>query len=387
MPDEERDDVSDLYTRLCAGVIVPLHERINGRRSVAMLRELNASQWLDAQQLADLRLQRLRELLQAAAAQVPYYRDIFARLGFDPARIESLADLARLPVLDEGTIRSEGDRLGSARAARLPWRRAAESAGRPLPFKIGLMRRSADIAARWRARRWWGVDLGDREMVCRRKPLADHARAWRTAALRSTTVHVGTTTPARLDECVARIRTARPQALYGHTSLLALLAQHVLSSGTDLARQGIKVAFATAGQLAATQRDAIARAFGCPVAGGYERSDAGCIAHECPHGGLHVNAESLIVEIVDEQGRALPPGEPGRVLVTHLHSHDFPFVRYDSGDVAALDEAACVCGRNLPLLRLLNRGGAQRFEVPNEARTQQGMRQVAPRPDAMASEA
>lgn len=377
--------MSDLYTRVCAGLIVPLHERINGRRSVAMLRELGASQWLDAQQLADLRLQRLRALLQAAGAQVPYYCDTFARLDFDPARVESLADLARLPVLGAGTIRTEGERMGTVRAAKLPWRHAAQSAGRPLPFKAGIMRRSADIAARWRARRWWGVDLGDREMVCRRKPVAGHGHAWRAAALRSTIVHIGSATPARLDELVARIRAVRPQALYGHTSLLALIAQHVLSRGTDLARHGIKAAFATAGQLAPTQRDAIARAFGCPVAAGYERGDAGFIAHECPHGGLHLNAEHLIVEIVDEQGRALPPGEPGRVLVTHLHSHDFPFVRYDSGDIAALDEASCVCGRNLPLLRMLQRAEAPRFEVSNGAHTRQGARQAVPRPDAIAS--
>lgn len=373
--------MSDLYTRVCAGVLFPLHERINGRRSVAMLRELGATQWLDAQQLAALQLRRLRDLLQTAGAQVPYYRDTFARLAFEPANLESLADLARLPVLDEDTIRAEGVRMGTALAAKLPWRHAAESADRPLPFKAGIMRRSADIAARWRARRWWGVEIGDREMVCRRKPVAVHGRErgriWRAAALRSTVVHIGAATPARLDELVARIRAGRPQALYGHTSLLALVAQHVLLRGTDLARHGIKVAFATAGQLPATQRIAITRAFGCPVAGGYERSDTGFIAHECPHGGLHVNAEGLIVEIVDEQGRALPPGQPGRVLVTHLHSHDFPFVRYDSGDVAVLEDETCVCGRNLPLLRVVRRTGAPGCEVTEETRAQQGARPAA----------
>jgi phenylacetate-CoA ligase len=64
------------------------------------------------------------------------------------------------------------------------------------------------------------------------------------------------------------------------------------------------------------------------------------IAHACPQGGMHITAEDIIVEIVDEQGRP-PPGVPGEVVVTHLYSTGFPFVRYKNGDVAVLDEGQC----------------------------------------------
>ena len=41
----------------------------------------------------------------------------------------------------------------------------------------------------------------------------------------------------------------------------------------------------------------------------------------------------------------------GEIVVTHLASRDFPFVRYRTGDVGVLDKRACACGRGLPVLR------------------------------------
>ena len=117
----------DFYTRLCSNVIFPLHERAKGHRSVAMLRELMQSQWHDAEQLAQLRIARLRDLLAFAGTNVPYYRDTFARLHFDPSRVTSLDDLARLPLLTKDVMRGEGDRMGTAVAVhhRLDRRPAA----------------------------------------------------------------------------------------------------------------------------------------------------------------------------------------------------------------------------------------------------------------------
>ncbi|MGH8684732.1 MAG: phenylacetate--CoA ligase family protein, partial [Nitrosospira sp.] len=91
--------------------------------------------------------------------------------------------------------------------------------------------------------------------------------------------------------------------------------------------------------------------FGCPVANGYGGRDAGFIAHECPQGGMHITAEDIIVEIVDPQGVPLPSGEAGEIVVTHLATRDFPFIRYRTGDIGVLDSSLCTCGRGLPLLK------------------------------------
>ncbi|MBX6391828.1 MAG: phenylacetate--CoA ligase family protein [Burkholderiales bacterium] len=347
--------MGDFYTRLCANVIFPLHERLKGHRSVAMLRELMRTQWYDRERLQRLQLERLRGLLAFAGEHVPYYRETFARARFDPRRVERIEDLRRLPILTKDIIRVEGDRMGTEAAKRLPWQYTTGSTGNPLRFKTGIGRKSADVAAKWRATRWWGVDIGDPEIVCWSSPIEikaqDRLRELRDRLLRTRTMSTMALTTERMDEVIAEIRRMRPKMLFGYPSSLALVAQRAIERGIDLTRQGIKVAFATAERLYPYERDWIERGFGCPVANGYGGRDSGFIAHQCPHGGLHITAEDMIVEIVDEQGRPLPPGEPGEVLITHLHSHDFPFIRFKNGDIAALDDTPCLCGRGLPLIK------------------------------------
>jgi len=69
-----------------------------------------------------------------------------------------------------------------------------------------------------------------------------------------------------------------------------------------------------------------------------------------------MNAEHVFLEIVDEAGREVAPGEMGRVLVTTLENYLMPLVRYQIGDYAIAAEGSCSCGRTLPLIgRILGR--------------------------------
>jgi phenylacetate-CoA ligase len=114
---------------------------------------------------------------------------------------------------------------------------------------------------------------------------------------------------------------------------------------------GIRVAFVTAERLYDNQRETIARTFGCAVANGYGGRDAGFIAHECPDGGMHITAEDIVVEIVGPNGRVLPIGVAGEIVITNMATGDFPFIRYRTGDIGVLAEKPCICGRGLPLLK------------------------------------
>jgi phenylacetate-CoA ligase len=179
----------------------------------------------------------------------------------------------------------------------------------------------------------------------------DRLRALRDRILRSELLPAFEMSDAKLGQCVERIRMRRPRMLFGYPSSLALIARHAGRIGVDLANLGIRVAFVTSERLYEEQRQAIARTFGCRVANGYGGRDAGFIAHECPEGGMHLTAEDIIVETIAPNGHVLPPGEAGEIVVTHLATKDFPFVRYRTGDIGVLDDRACVCGRGLPLLR------------------------------------
>jgi len=343
------------YTRLVADWVFPLHERLKHHDSVARRRELEQTQWLPPTELEALRVQRLRAFLAEVGRHVPYYREMFARLSFVPSQLQSLADLCALPLLGKPEIRAHGPALKSERAGRLVRYNTGGSSGEPLVFYMGMDRVSHDVAAKWRATRWWGVDIGDPEMVVWGSPIEvgaqDRMRQWRDRLLRSELLPAFEMSEANLDRFVAAIRRRRPRMLFGYPSALSLIGEHANQRGIRMDDLGIRVAFVTSERLYDHQRDSISQRFGCPVANGYGGRDAGFIAHQCPAGGMHVTAEDIVVELLDPQGRPVPEGQPGEIVVTHLATRDFPFIRYRTGDVAVAAGQACACGRGLPLLQ------------------------------------
>jgi phenylacetate-CoA ligase len=153
-----------------------------------------------------------------------------------------------------------------------------------------------------------------------------------------------------MDRYLDAIENVRPRMLFGYASALALLSSHAERRGRDLSGCGARVAFATGETLYPEQREIIERVFGVPVANGYGSRDVGFVAHQCPSGSLHLSAEHIVVELVDEAGRPVSPGERGEIVTTHLATDDFPFVRYRTGDMAVMGTAPCACGRGLPVL-------------------------------------
>ena len=344
-----------LYTRVVAQAIFPLHERLKGHSTVAVRNALEASQWWPAEQLSAAQFEGLAALLRHAGDSVPYYRDLFRRIGFDPRAMTKLADLGRLPFLTKADIRAHTESLKSTAATGLARSNTGGSSGEPLVFFLGKERVSHDVAAKWRATRWWGVDIGDREIVVWGSPIELHAqdfvRRLRDVLMRTRLLPAFEMSDAKLDDFVAAIRDVRPSMLFGYPSALARIARHAAAKGVPLSRLGIKVAFVTSERLYDDQRIAIEHGFGCPVANGYGGRDAGFIAHACPHGGMHITAEDIIVETIGADGQPVGAGESGEIVVTHLASRDFPFIRYRTGDFGVLDTRTCDCGRGLPLLR------------------------------------
>jgi phenylacetate-coenzyme A ligase PaaK-like adenylate-forming protein len=365
-----------LYTRICASLIFPLHERLKGHDTVAVRRKLEGTQWWPADRLAALQLDKLRSLLTHARAHVPYYHELLEALAFEPACLASLRDLEKLPLLSKDIIRNNTERLKSDRARRLKRFNTGGSTGEPLIFYIGDERVSHDVAAKWRATRWWGVDIGDPEIVVWGSPIElgaqDRVRAVRDILLRTRLLPAFEMSQARLDAFVEAIRAVKPRMLFGYPSALAHIARHAQAKSRRMDDLGIQVAFVTAERLYDDQKEAIANTFGCRVANGYGGRDTGFIAHECTEGRMHITAEDVILEIVDREGCPVPPGESGEIVVTNLATADFPFVRYRTGDIGVLDDRKCPCGRGLPLLRDIE-GRATDFVVAADGTVMHGL--------------
>lgn len=141
----------------------------------------------------------------------------------------------------------------------------------------------------------------------------------------------------------------RPSILVGYVNPLAQLAQWMVETGRKVHRPDAVIGAAEA--LHPHQRETIRQAFGSPVFNTYGCREFMLIASECGHHhGLHVNADHLVVELLDGDGQPAAHG-PGEVAITDLSNYGMPFIRYVNGDLAtASGVRSCPCGRGLPLL-------------------------------------
>jgi phenylacetate-CoA ligase len=365
-----------LYTSLISSVLFPLHERFKKHDSVKVRKEMESSQWWDERHLKELQLSKLCQLLKYTQTHVPYYRKLFEEIGFKVENMCSMNDLTRIPFLDKSKIRTNTEALKSEIAQDLASFNTGGSSGEPLIFYIGKKRVSHDVAAKWRATRWWGVDIGDPEIVVWGSPIElevqDNIRILRDRLFRTKLLPAFQMSEQKLDGFLEEIRTMRPKMLFGYPSALSHIARHADTRKQDMSNLDIQVAFVTSERLYDEQRLQINRTFNCPVANGYGGRDSGFIAHECPEGGMHLTAEDIIVEIVNPNGIGLPPGESGEIVVTHLATEDFPFIRYRTGDIGVLDTNTCNCGRGLPLLKEIQ-GRSTDFLVAQDGTIMHGL--------------
>jgi phenylacetate-coenzyme A ligase PaaK-like adenylate-forming protein len=100
-------------------------------------------------------------------------------------------------------------------------------------------------------------------------------------------------------------------------------------------------------------RDRVQQAFGCAVRNSYGASEFLSMGWECSAGHLHVNADWVILEAVDEHYRPVPAGElSSTVLLTNLANNVQPLIRYDLGDQVRMDAKPCSCGSPLPAIEV-----------------------------------
>jgi len=274
--------------------------------------------------------------------------------GLEPAQIRGVEDLRRLPLLKKADVRKHRQSLISDAAGKLTPFSTGGSTGEPLTFDLSKRRIASRVACRQRVMRWWGLSMGDRELALWGSPVEltrqDWLRALRDGLLATRLLSAFEMNEATTSRYLDTIESERFTQIFAYPSAIYLLCLHARKQGRNLRRLGIKAVFVTGEVLFAYQRALISETLNCPVADGYGGRDSGFISHECPRGGMHVLADAIILEIVDSQGHPVPVGEPGEIVVTDLYSHEAPFLRYATGDIAVWSQRTCLCGRALPLL-------------------------------------
>ena len=333
----------------------------------ALLFQLDRSQWWPADVLWRHQASQLRRLAAHAQGTVPFYGERLAGLADETDDDRFLAAWRQVPVLTRAEIQAAGDDLVST---ALPETHGGTgeiftsgSTGKPVRALRTQLWEMFWSAITVRDHLWHRRDFSGTLAVIRESGAGKHlypdgqvADNWgrSTGALFRTgnCVSLNVTTP--VDQQVEWLERQNPDYLLTHPSIAERLARRCLETGVRLPR--LRQVETIAEALRPRVRELCAEAWGVPVADMYSTREAGYIALQCPDSEVyHVQAEVVLVEVLDPSGRPCRPGEAGSVVVTPLHNFAMPLIRYELGDVAEVG-GPCSCGRGLPVLtRILGR--------------------------------
>ncbi|MGA3157596.1 MAG: phenylacetate--CoA ligase family protein [Steroidobacteraceae bacterium] len=347
-----------------------------------LLDGLASSQRLGGEQLRSGQARALAALATWSSAHVGPYAEqqpVAAELVAAVANpVQFFERWQRWPVLSKADLRLHGAAMHAAAlpAHHLPLEllRTSGSTGIPVEVATTPLTRRIWSALTAREHLWQLRDPGRRLGIIRYRPKTHrNARgedlpSWGPPMAElvptgpASVIHVGYSVDL-LAEWLARFD---PHYLLTYPSVAAALLEMLPSRGARL--PSLEEVRLISEPLDPELEARLRADWGVRVTDMYSANEVGHIAFRCREfGQLHVQAESLLVEILDERGAPCAVGMPGRVVVTALHNLATPLLRYELGDLASFGPP-CGCGRGLPVLeRVLGR-------VRNLVRTPDGRR-------------
>lgn len=143
-----------------------------------------------------------------------------------------------------------------------------------------------------------------------------------------------------LEGFLHHFKTKKFDYINGYTSSIVLFAKFLKQKEIILKDicPTLKVCMVTSEMLFEKDKLLLETQFGIPIVNEYGASELDLIAFQNPEGEWQVNAETLFVEILDDDNRPVPYGKEGRIVITSLFNKAHPFIRYDIGDIGILDE-------------------------------------------------
>lgn len=143
-----------------------------------------------------------------------------------------------------------------------------------------------------------------------------------------------------LENILKKFQHKKFDYINGYTSSIVLFAKFLQKRNIILSAicPSLKVCMVTSEMLFEDDKNLLERQFGIPIVNEYGASELDLIAFQNPNGEWQVNAETLFVEILDDNNLVVPNGTSGRIVITSLFNKAHPFIRYDIGDIGILDE-------------------------------------------------
>jgi phenylacetate-CoA ligase len=312
-------------------------------------RIFDPAETLDREELSALQLQRLRRQVERAA-NVPFYKQAFAREDVSFETVRSLDDLRRLPLTTKEDLRQHYP-LGLLAVGREKIARIHGSSG--TTGKPTFVAYTAEDRQAW-------------SRLCGRFLVAGGLRPEHLVQIAfgyglftgGFGLHYGVeavgagVVPASAGNTPRQlllIQDLQVDALVCTPSYALNLAESARQSGIEPSKLPLKFAHLGGEPWTEDMRGQIERELGLWAFNNYGLSEVigPGVSGECRHrNGMHIQEDHFLVECLDpETLEPVAPGEEGELVFTTLCKEAMPVFRYRTRDIARLDASPCPCGR------------------------------------------
>ena len=351
-----RPSVLEVIRGNVEGVDWPLVVRAPVAALAGLLGVLDTTQWMSQRDIIQRQYAQLVTLTTHLAAQSKQFKNRLERVGLKPADLGSEDGLRCLPVLRRRDLQIAPADLFCQNVPQshrpIGESRTSGATGQPVTI-----RRSAVSQLMWRA-------MNLRSQISQGTNFAKPCSRIRPQIL-SYSIQKDQGPPINqlldtgpmqaipitidIGQQVAWLAEFKPDNLLVYPTNLEGICRYVRQHQSKI--EGLNWIFTIGETLTTRVREQAQQILGARVVDKYSSQEVGLIAAECLTSGLyHVMAESLIVEVLNEDDSPCRAGEIGRVVITDLHNFATPLVRYEIADYAEVGEA-CACGRGLPTLK------------------------------------
>jgi len=319
-----------------------------GGKYNAYLKELKDNQRLPLKKLKQIQEKEFQKLLQHAILNSKFYKDKYSNLKLP----ESIDDINISPIINKEELRKNINEVYTLSKNNGIVSKTGGTTGKSLEVIFTDEDMQKRFATLDYFRSWYGYQLGKKTAWFSGKSLLNKKdikknRFWKTDYLYKvryySTFHIN---EKYLGYYLKNIIKFQPEYMVGFPSSIIEIAQYGIRHQIDFPKGIIKAIFSTAETVTDEIRTLLSTYFHTKVLDQYASSEGAPFIYECPKGNLHIELQSGVFEVLNEQNQ---PVDEGRLVVTSFTTYGTPLIRYDIGDRLKLSTEKCACGNNNPL--------------------------------------
>ena len=334
----------NIWGLVTSQILYPYAEHKIKRQILPKLRILRQEAKLPFSVRRAATLERLASTLKAAGSDVPYYRDMFRAIGFNPEKISNdIRYINDIPYLTKEILREQGIRLVSEKyISRIIREQKTGSSTGPAAI-IRYDQESLDWTAaqnilmlEWGGKYRWNREAHlSTQFTTPLSPQSLKNEARKCLVLNRYNIYTGGFDDASQEQLLSDLHTAHANVVQGHPSSMFALARYLKSQGKT-GKDLFSLFISTGEMLTQSQRALIEEVFGVRVSNRYGACEFGVMAQERatgPKGELMVSDSLVWPELLPYREKGI-----GELVFTALRNPCMPLIRYRMGDLGTLEE-------------------------------------------------